>query len=518
MALKISANTGATTNANAGAVAGIGNGWTTAMLGAAAGIALTMFALWPTVRGLVTTWGVSDSYRYGWLVVPTLLYLLGWHHRVLLQSLAPRPGFAGVLVTFLAASLWGVSELMNVDVGRQFALVLALQGVAMSALGWRVYWRLFAILALLFLAIPSGDILLEPLRRLTLESIVWFADMAGMSPRVDGYVIGIGQGAYIVIDECAGLTFVTLGLFLGYSLGLMLYPSFVKAAALALAGAAMAIVSNVVRVNAIVLIDWIRGSHMDLTAHSRLQSFALVLGIVLLFLVFYRMAAGARPAPTKEVLGQNTGRVWTARRFAPALAGLAVLFVVSALARMDSPDQPLASCRAAPDFLPPSLLDWKSGAAPSAWVVDVLYQGRSIRATYGLGDREVQAVVFEAGSATAKLPRAVLLAGEPGQWREKQVQTRELCAADGCIALRQTTWSSTRNGDQRHMVYAYQIGPFSTPSDLALRAFNGWRRLMGHADRPRLVGLIYDGETPLPDDVLVRLFQALQVAVSAHPC
>jgi exosortase len=504
--------------AKRGANAGIGKGWTTAMLGAALGVALTFSALWPTVRGLVTTWSVSDSYRYGWLVVPTLVYLLGWHHRALLLALAPQPGFAGVLVALLAALLWGVSELMNVDVGRQLALVLALQGVALSALGWRVYGRLFPILALLFLTIPSGDMLLTPLRRLTLESIVWFAESAGMSPRVDGYVIGIGQDSYIVIDECAGLTFVTLGLFLGYSLGLMLYPSFFKAAALALAGAGLAIVSNLVRVNAIVLIDWLRGSHMDLTAHSRFQSLALVLGIGLLFLIFHRLVVGARLAPATVVVGEKTERAWMPRRFAPAVAGMAVMLVTSGLAWMEEPGQPRPSCRAAPDVLPMRLLDWQSGTGPTAWVVDARQQVQSVRATYRLAGQEIQAVVVEAGSATAKLPPVVSLAGAAGQWREKQLQARDLCSAETCVRLLQSTWSSVHGDDERHMVYAYRVGNFSTTSNLVLRAFHGWRRLTGHPDRLRMIGLIYDGATPMSNDVLAPLFQALQIAMAAHSC
>ncbi len=511
----MSLNTGAGFGATS---TGEGRGWTMAMLGAAAGIALSLFALWPTVRSLATTWSVSDSYRYGWLVVPTLVYLLGWHHRAPLLALAPRPGFAGVLLALLATMLWGASDLMNVDVGRQLALVLVLQGVVMAALGWRVYWRLFPILALLFLAIPSGDILLTPLRRLTLESMVWFADMAGMSPRVDGFVIGIGQGSYIVIDECAGLTFVTLGLFLGYSLGLMLVPSFVRAAALALAGAALAVVSNVIRVNAIVLIDWLRGSHMDLTAHSRFQTFALVLGIALLFLLFYRLAAADRLEPTKEVAETGAERVLKVRWFAPVAVGMLVLLVASVLARIQGLDQPPAACHAAPQTLPVRLLDWTTGEAPSGWEFDVQQQLRRVRATYRFEGREMQAVVVEAGSATAKLPRAVSLVGEAGQWREKLAQTRPLCSAEGCIVVQQKIWSSTRNADQRQMVYVYQVGPFTTASDLSLRAVHGWRRLTGHADRPRLVGLAYDGEAPLTDDMLARLFQALKVAVAAHPC
>jgi len=257
---------------------------------------------------------------------------------------------------------------------------------------------------------------------------------------------------------------------------------------------------------------------MDLTAHARFQTFGLVLGIGLLFLVFYRLAAGARLAPEAVVPGDNTGSTWLPRQFAPALAGLAVLLVVIGLARMDQPDPPMASCRAKPDFLPTSLRDWQSGAGQTGWVVDAQLQVRSVRASYGLGGRDVQAVVVEAGSATAKLPRVATLAGEPGQWREKQVQVRDLCSAGACVRLLQSTWTSARGSGQRHMVYAYQVGKFSTTSDLALRAFHGWGRLTGHPGRLRLVGLIYDGATPLPNDVLAPLFQTLQMAVAAQSC
>ena len=493
-------------------------GWMPAILGAVAGMALTLFALWPTVRSLVTTWSVSDAYRYGWLVAPTLVYLLGWYHRALVLSLAPRPGFAGVLVSVLAALLWAVSQLANVDVGRQLALVLALQGVALAALGWRAYWRLFPILALLFLMIPSGDILLGPLRRITLESIVWFTDLAGMAPRVDGYVIGIGKGAYIVVDECAGLSFVTLGLFLGYSLGVMLNPSFFKAAALALAGAILAIVSNVVRVNAIVLIDWLRGSHMDLTAHSRFQTFALVLSIGLLFLVFYRLAGASQPGPAKNVDDIYTGRGWISSRLAPVAAGMAVMLLALGLAQMEGRDQKLASCVAAPDFLPLALLDWQYRDGQTAWVVDAARQLRSLRARYRSGDREIQLLVVEAGSVTAKLPPVSTLVGAPGQWRERRVQTRNLCSADGCIGVQQATWDRTGGGDQRQVAHFYQLGQFSTPSVLTLRVWRGWQRLTGDPGRPRLVGLIHDGQTPLPDDVLAAVFRSLRVAFTAHPC
>jgi len=101
-------------------------------------------------------------------------------------------------------------------------------------------------------------VLETPLRVLTVKAIELFAVVAHLPHSVEGFVIFIGANRYIVVDECSGLAFVTLGAFLGYSFGCLLYRSFFKIFLLAALGAFLGIVSNVVRVNAIVLIDWIR--------------------------------------------------------------------------------------------------------------------------------------------------------------------------------------------------------------------------------------------------------------------
>src|SRR5690606_14618596 len=122
--------------------------------------------------------------------------------------------------------------------------VLMLQGIAMASLGWKCYWRLFPILALLFLAIPCGDLLQPLLRTLTVRSIELVAALAQLPYTIDGFVVHVGAQRYIVVDECAGLSYVTMAVFLSYSFGLLLYRSFFKVAALALFGGFIGILAN----------------------------------------------------------------------------------------------------------------------------------------------------------------------------------------------------------------------------------------------------------------------------------
>ena len=81
---------------------------------------------------------------------------------------------------------------------------------------------------------------------------------------------------------------------------------FMVIAALATLGALLGIVSNVVRVNAIVLIDWMRGSQMELTAHGTIQWIALFATLGLLFYVLSRLKGDAEPeTPTIDATEQD---------------------------------------------------------------------------------------------------------------------------------------------------------------------------------------------------------------------
>ncbi len=479
-----------------------------AIAGALIGCAVVIAVMWPTVATLMHTWLVSEPYQYAWLVVPMVVYLLGWHHRQSGVRLDPRPDFAGVGVVVAAAACWGAATLMNVDVGRQVALVLALQGVAMSTLGWRSYWRMFPTLALLFLMIPCGDLLQPALRTLTVHALDAFATVAGMPHRVDGYVIHIGAHRYVVVDECSGLAYVTLATFLGYCFGLLLYRSAWKVAGLALFGATLGVVCNVIRVDAIVLIDWLRDSQMDLTAHGTIQWVALLATLGVLFYVLDRL----RPDPTHAAAASASSSPAPPaprpfQRFGPVAAGLSVLLAAGSGAALATHESPLPHASRSASF-PTRIGEW-SLAAPVAASIDVEGGTQLTTLAYRRGDRQLDVIVIDALTSSAKLPEAALSPHDGNVWREHQRASEAACADATCVAVQHETWQRERSSQVRHAFYAYALGGFTTDSKLALRAAHGWRRLTASPGQPRLVGVLSDEPTPETGQAAAVLQQIL---------
>jgi exosortase len=479
-----------------------------ALLGGIAGGILVCVAMWPTLLEMTTVWRTHEAYQYAWLVLPMVVYLLGWHHRSTGVRIRPQPDLTGIWVVIVAAVCWGAASLTNIDVGRHFALVLALQGVAMSTLGWKPYWKLFPTFGLLFLMVPSGDLLEIPLRLLTVKAIELFAVAAQLPHSVEGFVIFIGANRYIVIDECSGLAFVTLGAFLGYSFGCLLYRSFFKIAALAAFGALLGIISNVVRVNAIVLIDWMRGSQMELTAHGTIQWIALFATLGLLFYVLSRLKGDAEPeTPTVDALEQ--GR--PIRRFGPVLAGLSMLLIGGSAAAL--PANELRPPRGAHAMaLAQSISGWELVRPADTWTVDPPTRTESISLTYRRHGRDIEVVIVEPLSPDIKLSESRLAPHDEGVWRQKQIQREAACAVPRCIRLLHSTWQRDKGQQLRHVYYAYSFGSFSTESKLAFRVAQGWQRLTGGRDQPRLIGFISD-DAVLDIDELGAAFNTLRSAV-----
>jgi exosortase len=459
-----------------------------AFLGGIAGAILVCVAMWPTLVEMMTVWRTHEAYQYAWLVLPMVVYLLGWHHRSTGIPIRPQPDLTGIWVVIVAAACWGAASVTNIDVGRHFAFVLALQGVAMSTLGWKSYWKLFPTFGLLFLLVPSGDLLETPLRVLTVKAIELFAVVAQLPHAVEGFVIFIGTNRYIVVDECSGLAFVTLGAFLGYCFGCLLYRSFTRIAALAAFGAFLGIVSNVVRVNAIVLIDWIRGSQMELTAHGTIQWIALFATLGLLFYVLSRLKGDAEPeTPTIDAV--ESGR--PIRRLGPVLAGLSMLLIGGSAAAL--PANELRPPRGAHAIaLAQSIPGWELVKPADRWTVDASTRTESISLTYRRQGRDIEVVIVEPLSPDIKLPESSLAPRDGSAWRQKQVQREATCAVSPCVRFLHSTWLRDKSQQLRHIYYAYSMGSFTTEAKLAFRLAQGWQRLTGRRDHPRLIGFISD--------------------------
>ncbi len=486
--------------------------WRRAFVGAGVGCVLALAVLWPTLLSLPTAWQNNQAYQYAWLVIPIVVYLLGWHDRQAAVAARPRPDYTGVFVAVFAAMCWSAADLMNIDVGRQLSVVLAVQGVVMSTLGWRSYWRLAPVFGLLFLMVPSGDFLLPALRILTVKMIEAFAVVANLPHSVDGFVVSIGERKYIVLDECAGLPYFMLATFLGYCFGLLLYRSVLKIAALSLFGAFIGILSNGLRVNAIVLIDWMQGSQMPLTAHGNIQWVALTVALGLLFFVLGKLAAHA-PVLAPDIAGPEERNLL--RQFAPVVAGLSVLLIAGTVISLAprAPQQPRA---AQVGSLPQNLAGWELASPAAVWSVEQKHHTESLALIYRHGGQNLDILIVETLAPDAKLQESDLAPGERSLWHQNKIQEQSSCVASDCLSLLHTTWKNEKTAEIRHVYSTYSLGNFTTNSKFALRAAHGWDRLTGGRRSSRIIRFTLSmAATNAAIDDLAAAFRLIQSALNA---
>ncbi len=472
----------------------MGEGGPRAAVYAAFGCAIAALVMAPTCEELARTWRDDSAFQWCWLVVPAVLYGLGQRVRAKGAS-PPRFDLLGLWATVPAAVLWWLCDLMNIAVGQQLALVIALHGIARSTLGRRLYRESFATLALLLLMVPSADVLQPVLRDVTLKGIALFAVVAGLPHRVDGYEIAIGAQHYIVIDECSGLASVTLSMFLGFFFGTLLYRSIWKVLSLAAFAALVGVASNLARVVAIVWIDWLRGSQMDLTAHADIQwlSVAAVLGLLLFALA--RLRGDAAVPPSASVAQSPVRR---RDRFAPLLAGLSIPLTVWALA---ATGQALGATSTETDRtasqamqpLPAMLVGASRTDGGLRWTAAAAHATASSAAVYRRGDLQIQASVVETLSPEVKLPRWQLPASPSGHWHDMQTTRATVCDAPGCVTFSRSLLQGVQLDERRSMAAAYCDAGLMTDSVLRLRAAHAWNRLRGLGDPQRSVVLVVDG-------------------------
>jgi exosortase len=484
--------------------------WRLALIGAAAGGVLAAIILWPTVLSLTHLWRSNQAYQFAWLIPPLMVYLLGWCHRPTTLQARPQPDLTGVVVTLAAALCWGASDLMNIDVGRQFSLILVIQGICMSALGWRSYWKLSPVLWLMFFMIPTGDLFQPVLRHLTVKVIELFAMTLHLPHSIDGFVIIIGKADYVVLNECAGLPYFLLATFLGYAFGLMLNWSSYKLVILTLFGAFIGLLSNALRVCSIVLTDWLQGSEMPLSAHSKFQWIALALSLAILFFVLGKLDddhAGSTElvTPTNPV---SYLRVWN-----PVLAGFVVLVISGGQSWMTSLALP-ANVSLQPLPLPQKMAGWTLVTPTAEWQVNTENGTRSLMLGYRHDQKTLDVHIVETVKAEAKLQETQLAPGKAGVWHENSIESQAACAESPCIKLTHTTWENGKTEEKQNVYSSYAMGSFFTTSKFALRAAHGWARLTGGNSNPRLIGFTTNtAVSPEEGKELAQMLRILQAVL-----
>jgi len=476
----------------------------------ALGLGVLAIAMTPTAITLARQWGQTQAYGQAWLVLPVLLYAFGWHWREAVLATRPRPCVAGIAATGGAAVLWAAAELTNIDIGRQSALVLMVFGVVLAALGTTFIRRWWPALGLLVFLLPSADLLQPALRWATAEGLYFVPQALGLEVQRNGLLLSVGTHHYFVADACSGAAYVTLLTFLGYAFGVLMYRSFWRVSVFALAGAVFGVVSNLVRVNSIVLLDYWRGSQMDLVSHGYVQWISLLGAIgVMLFVVARSNLDRPDYGGTDRVNSDHryTNRApW--RRAAALWAGFVGATVTTLGVAAANNGAPYAGAMA-PRGAAPSLDGWALIERPNTPMVEagVLLH---LSWRYSQVARHLQMDVVQARRQGDKLSESVVAPPESEGWRDIQRATLRTCSANGCAGVIHQIWQSSASVSVRHTYVTFVIADVMTTSQLLLRARTGWAVLVGEAVKPRLIAITIDGKAISPHEL-----HALLVAAAA---
>lgn len=259
--------------------------WRRAGLQLTAWSVIILVALWPTVAHITGVWSSSDSFRYSWLIFPTLTYLCfdPWRNRIF--ALTPRASLWGFALAVPALALWLGGHLSGINALEHLALILLILSGFLFFAGPALFRQVLPLLGFPLLLFPNSDIMMPLLQPLTLFWVKSYAVLLQLPLEVDGFRISVDGLRYIVNEACAGLPTFNLFLFLGFSFGLILYRDLPRVLATTAGFAVLAIMANAVRVVTIVAIDRGRSTQMNLADHEDIQFVIVAAALLLLVLI-----------------------------------------------------------------------------------------------------------------------------------------------------------------------------------------------------------------------------------------
>jgi exosortase A len=369
--------------------------WTLPLAGLGFGLLALGLLFRAEIAAAVATWDRSAAYTHCWLVLPIAAWL-AWARRDRLRALRPRPSLVLALPALGGALAWLVAERLGIMEGRQLVLVGLVWVLVLAVLGWRIALAMAGPLAYLIFLVPFGEFLTPLLQDLTLRMIEFGLQATGVPHYIDGLIIEIPSGTFLVAEACAGLRFLIAALAFGALYALVMFRSPGRRLLVMVLALVVPVLANGVRALGIVLYGHYLGSAEAAAADHLIYGwgfFSLVLLLLVLAGLPFR-EDGAVPAADADALAplrpapRASGRGLAAGALAAALAGIGPL----AAAQLDS-------AVAAPRLLPIA-----PGAAEGCTV-----QGLALRCQDGTATARL--VVFDPAanwSAVAAARRAAL--------------------------------------------------------------------------------------------------------------
>ena len=170
---------------------------------------LVVAIYWQSFSRMAGMWSLLN-YEHCWLVFPISLYVL-WRKRHALSGLPLQGSARGVAATALVVLAWLASRAIGVQVVEFAAATLLVPALFWAVAGTDAARTGGFPLLLLLTSVPAGEILVEPLMKLTSGIAGTLLELSGMPVIRDRTFFTLPGGSFEVADVCSGLRFLLAG-------------------------------------------------------------------------------------------------------------------------------------------------------------------------------------------------------------------------------------------------------------------------------------------------------------------
>jgi len=286
-------------------------------------------ALWPSVVDFLALWSNSDRpYSHGLLVGPLAIWLaMRACARAAGVPSAPSVGALVLLAVMVVAWLVGFGA--HVLAIQQLAYPLILVLAAATLAGWRMALRLAFPIGFVYLAVPVWQYAVPALQGLTVMATRLAVDLADIPVYVEGNLITVPAGVFQIADGCAGLHYFLVALTLSSLYGYLQLERLHHRVAFLASAAAIAIVTNWVRVTSLVIIG--ESTQME---HYLIKHDHYYYGWVLFAIALVPMLMCGRALANRETSARESAAVKAAdrerRRGRPLVTSALVVLLLAA--------------------------------------------------------------------------------------------------------------------------------------------------------------------------------------------
>ena len=202
---------------------------------------------------MVDIWQRSDTFAHGFFIPVISLWLI-WRKRALLSCFSPQVSTIWLLPVLGSTCLWLLGVMANALVVEQLAVVSMLVFGVVVILGQSLGRQIAFALIFLFLMVPMGEELIEPMMELTATTTVWLVRWVGIPVFREGLYFSLPSGNWSVVEACSGVRYLIASFALGTLYAYITYVTLYKRVLFVVFSIVVPVIANSLRAFMIVMI------------------------------------------------------------------------------------------------------------------------------------------------------------------------------------------------------------------------------------------------------------------------